>query len=188
MGDDVMGDEAKGQIAGRFADRDALHKKKEYQRIAGRLADRDALRKKKEYQRADAILDELRERYSVVVDNAAKEWKVVLGNIEDDAFAMEAQLSRRSAFMRRGNNVEGLSGGGYRYSCGLRDVDFSACRIGFQGCYAIEEALKRMAEWEVGRTGGRDFERRRRKEAAKMMIDLDSFSFCCAQKPRDGNI
>ena len=84
----VMGDEAKGQIA-------------------GRLADRDALRKKKEYQRADAILDELKERYSVVVDNAAKEWKVVLGNIEDDAFAMEAQLSRRSAFMRRGNTVEG---------------------------------------------------------------------------------
>ena len=68
------------------------------------MADRDALRKKKEYQRADAILDEL---YSVVVDDAAKEWKVVLGNIEDDAFAMEAQLSRRSAFMRRGNNVEG---------------------------------------------------------------------------------
>ena len=83
-----MGDEAKGQIAGRFADRDALHKKKEY-------------------QRADAILDELKEHYSVVVDNAAKEWKVVLGNIGDDAFAMEAQLSRRSAFMRRGNNVEG---------------------------------------------------------------------------------
>ena len=103
----VMGDEAKGQIAGRFADRDALHKKKEYQRIAGRLADRDALRKKKEYQRADAILDELKERYSVVVDDTAKEWKVVLGNIGDDAFAMEAQLSRRSAFMRRGNNVEG---------------------------------------------------------------------------------
>ena len=83
----VMGDEAEGQIAGRLADHDALRKKKEYQRIAGRLADRDALRKKKEYQRADAILDEL---YSVVVDDAAKEWKVVLGNIEDDAFAMEA--------------------------------------------------------------------------------------------------
>ena len=55
----------------------------------------------------------------------------------------------------------GSSGGGYRYSCGLREVDFSACRIGFQGCYAIEEALKRMTEWEDGRTGGRDFGRRR---------------------------
>jgi len=150
-----MGDEAKGQIA-------------------GRLADRDALRKKKEYQRADAILDELKERYSVVVDDTAKEWKVVLGNIEDDAFAMEAQLSRRSAFMRRGNNVEGLSGGGYRYSCGLREVHFSACRIGTQGCYAIEEALKRMVEWEDGTSGGDDERLSGTKEAANnMVIDLE---------------
>ena len=166
----VMGDEAEGQIAGRLADHDALRKKKEYQRIAGRLADHD----KKKYQRADAILDELKERYSVVVDNTAKEWKVVLGNIEDDAFAMEAQLSRRSAFMRRGNNVEGLSGGGYRYSCGLREVHFSACRIGTQGCYAIEEALKRMVEWEDGTSGGDDERLSGTKEAANnMVIDLE---------------
>ena len=72
-------------------------------RIAQRLADRVAFRNKKDYRTADKIRDELMEQYSIVADDRTREWKVVLGNIEDDEFASEAQLSQRSAFVRRGD-------------------------------------------------------------------------------------
>mmetsp|Transcript_20213 Transcript_20213/g.43936 ORF Transcript_20213/g.43936 Transcript_20213/m.43936 type:complete len:392 (+) Transcript_20213:77-1252(+) len=74
-------------------------------RIAQRLTERVVFRKKKDYKTADTILDELIEQYSVVVDDRAREWKVVLGDIEDDDFAVEAKLSQRSAFVRRGDET-----------------------------------------------------------------------------------
>lgn len=73
-------------------------------RIALRLTDREMFRKKKDYKAADKIRDELFENYSVVADDRMREWKVVLGDIEDDDFAKEAQLSQRSAFVRRGRS------------------------------------------------------------------------------------
>lgn len=74
--------------------------------IAQRLADRVAFRKKKDYRTADKIRDELMEQYSIVIDDRTREWKVVLGDIEDDDFARKAQLSQRSAFVRRGNDKQ----------------------------------------------------------------------------------
>jgi hypothetical protein len=66
--------------------------------IQKRLTDREAARKSKDYAMADIIRDELKDDYSVVVDDRTKEWKVVTS--EEDAFASEAQASQRSAFVR----------------------------------------------------------------------------------------
>jgi hypothetical protein len=66
--------------------------------IQKRLTDREVARKSKDYDMADMIRDELRDDYSVVIDDRTKEWKVVTS--EDDAFASEAQASQRSAFVR----------------------------------------------------------------------------------------
>lgn len=70
-------------------------------RIAHLLASRVAFRKKKDYKTADKIRDELIEQYSIVIDDRTREWKVVLGDSKYDNFAMDAQLSQRSAFVRR---------------------------------------------------------------------------------------
>ena len=72
-------------------------------KIARLLADRVACRREKDYKSADRIRDELRDRHSVVADDRTREWKVVVGDVEEDEFAREARLSQRSAFARRGN-------------------------------------------------------------------------------------
>jgi hypothetical protein len=66
--------------------------------IQKRLTDREVARKSKDYAMADTIRDELKDDYSVVIDDRTKEWKVVTS--DDDAFASEAQASQRSAFVR----------------------------------------------------------------------------------------
>jgi hypothetical protein len=66
--------------------------------IQERLMDREAARKSKNYAMADMIRDELKDNYSVVIDDRTKEWKVVTS--EEDSFATEAQASQRSAFVR----------------------------------------------------------------------------------------
>jgi hypothetical protein len=73
--------------------------------IQARLTDRVVARKNKDYAMADAIRDELKNDYSVVIDDRTKEWKVVTS--EKDAFASEAQVSQRSAFVRK-NESSGL--------------------------------------------------------------------------------
>ena len=65
--------------------------------IQKRLTDREVARKSKDYTKADMIRDELKDNYSIVIDDRTKEWKVVTS--EDDAFASEAQASQRSAFV-----------------------------------------------------------------------------------------
>jgi hypothetical protein len=65
--------------------------------IQKRLTDREVARKSKDYAMADMIRDELKDDYSVVIDDRTKEWKVVTS--EEDAFASEAQASQRSAFV-----------------------------------------------------------------------------------------
>jgi hypothetical protein len=66
--------------------------------IQKRLTDRVVARKSKDYAMADMIRDELKDDYSVVIDDRTKEWKVVTS--EEDAFVSEAQASQRSAFVR----------------------------------------------------------------------------------------
>jgi hypothetical protein len=73
--------------------------------IQKRLTDRLVARKSKNYATADTIQYELKDEYSVVIDDRTKEWKVVTSG--DDAFASEAQASQRSAFVR-GNEVSTL--------------------------------------------------------------------------------
>ena len=77
--------------------------------IQKRLTDREVARKSKDYAMADMIRDELKDDYSVVVDDRTKEWKVVTS--EDDAFASEAQASQRSAFVREKESMERDNGG-----------------------------------------------------------------------------
>jgi ribosomal protein L39E len=78
--------------------------------IAQQLSDRVSLRKEKDYSSADKIRDELMEKYSIVIDDRTKEWKVVeFGDDEnvdnvDDPFVNGANLSQRSAFVREGND------------------------------------------------------------------------------------
>jgi hypothetical protein len=67
--------------------------------IQKRLTDREVARKSKDYAMADIIRDELKDDYSVVIDDRTKEWKIVTS--EDDSFASEAQVSQRSAFVRK---------------------------------------------------------------------------------------
>jgi adenylylsulfate kinase-like enzyme len=68
--------------------------------IQKRLTDRVEARKSKDYAMADSIRDELKEDYSVEIDDRTKEWKVVTNSEEDD-FASEAQASQRSAFVSK---------------------------------------------------------------------------------------
>ena len=69
--------------------------------------------------------------------------------------------------------------------CGLKEVDLSACRIGFRGCYAIEEALKGRMEssdkspyqWD-SKTQEQDQQlevlgKKKENSAPMMMIDLE---------------
>jgi hypothetical protein len=57
--------------------------------IQKRVTDRAMARKRKEYDMADLIRDELKNDYSVVIDDRTKEWKVVTS--EEEAFVREAQ-------------------------------------------------------------------------------------------------
>jgi hypothetical protein len=66
--------------------------------IQKRLTDRVVARTSKDYAMADMIRDELKDDYSVMIDDRTKEWKVVTS--EEGAFASEAQASQRSAFVR----------------------------------------------------------------------------------------
>ena len=76
--------------------------------IAQRLAERLSFRKKRDYAMADKILDEVMAKYSVVVDDRTKEWKVVLGDYfeGDDYFVKGAELSQRSAFVKKAMHDE----------------------------------------------------------------------------------
>ena len=71
--------------------------------IRSKLQERTMARRNKEYRKADRIRDALMEEYSIFIDDLAKEWKVVddVHNADNDPFLMEAQLSQRSAFVRR---------------------------------------------------------------------------------------
>lgn len=74
--------------------------------IRDRLRERSMARRKKAYKAADEILEELMEEHSILVDDRTKEWKVVGASDTffeeyDDAFAREAQLSQRSAFVQK---------------------------------------------------------------------------------------
>ena len=86
------------------------------------LSDRTIHRKNKQYKLADAILDRLFENYSIVVDDRTKEWKVIQllekNNNEDDdddvdyyndEFVRGAELSQRSAFVRKRSSDEGAN-------------------------------------------------------------------------------
>jgi hypothetical protein len=74
--------------------------------IQKRLTDREVARKSKDYRMADEIRDELKDAYSVEIDDRTKEWKVVTS--EEDAFASEAQASQRSAFVREAHKPSSL--------------------------------------------------------------------------------
>ena len=66
--------------------------------IQKRVTDRVMARKRKEYDMADLIRDELKNDYSVVIDDRTKEWKVVTS--DEEAFVREAKASQRSASVR----------------------------------------------------------------------------------------
>ena len=79
--------------------------------IRDRLEERSIARKSKDYKTSDRILEKLQEDYSIVVDDRTKEWKVVFSDDslydenENDPFAREAKLSRRSAFVQTRREV-----------------------------------------------------------------------------------
>ena len=85
--------------------------------ITNLLSDRIIHRKNKQYKLADAILDSLFENYSIVVDDRTKEWKVILlekkngdDNVDyNDEFVRGAELSQRSAFVRKRSSEEGTN-------------------------------------------------------------------------------
>ena len=85
--------------------------------ITNLLSDRTIHRKNKQYKLADAILDSLFENYSIVVDDRTKEWKVILLEKKNDGddvncndeFVRGAELSQRSAFVRKRSSEEGTN-------------------------------------------------------------------------------
>eukprot|EP00521_Asterionellopsis_glacialis_P012310 CAMPEP_0195308814 /NCGR_PEP_ID=MMETSP0707-20130614/38422_1 /TAXON_ID=33640 /ORGANISM="Asterionellopsis glacialis, Strain CCMP134" /LENGTH=703 /DNA_ID=CAMNT_0040373101 /DNA_START=114 /DNA_END=2226 /DNA_ORIENTATION=- len=75
--------------------------------IQAKLGERAILKRNRDYEEADAIRDELREEFSVYIDDRTKEWKTVAeedGN--NDRFVAEAQSSQSSAYKRKEKEEE----------------------------------------------------------------------------------
>jgi len=70
--------------------------------IQEKLEKRAILKRNRDYDEADAIRDELRDEFSVFIDDRTKEWKTVAEDGGDnDRFVAEAKSSQSSAYKRK---------------------------------------------------------------------------------------
>ena len=111
--------------------------------IQERLKDRSEARKKKKYKEADLILDALANKFSIVVDDRTKEWKVIIvdsfdEDIIDDPFAREARLSQRSAFVQKKSDEPNFQ----------RDQDLAPKVVSNNDAYTGDEAFESLSNKE----------------------------------------